>query len=424
MVAKRLSFKPVKQITDISAQPDHPPSPLRIYAGVLADALVLISASHGLSRAELIAHGLPDTTAKELHELATIYFGDTAYTRMRAATIQSIRANRHGLPTLLEIERQASRVKGQLDKWKIRQHAAGLSGSAREIGTAARIFTNELKGPPAPPEEGCKLTRSQKSDVWSFKINAPSKEVAEIEQHIKKPSDLIDLIRARDNAAATAATADGVTADASAAATTAGSEDAAHHSEDSAATTANKVAMQHVTCTNCGCATEAKQVISGLRTNIIITLDELTEVLRDDGDDIILKMTNGATMKGKDFVTALLADAGLVTLVHPYHGPANLYRLSRLANEKQRLMAMAEMPTCAWPGCNHPADKAQVHHLKAWRFGGVTNPENLTIACPYHNGVNDDDPSKPRRGRLERVNGKVRRIPPWATTYQAARATV
>ena len=107
MVAKRLSFKPVKQITDISAQPDHPPSPLRIYAGVLADALVLISASHGLSRAELIAHGLPDTTAKELHELATIYFGDTAYTRMRAATIQSIRANRHGLPTLLEIERQA-----------------------------------------------------------------------------------------------------------------------------------------------------------------------------------------------------------------------------------------------------------------------------------------------------------------------------
>ena len=182
--------------------------------------------------------------------------------------------------------------------------------------------------------------------------------------------------------------------------------------------------MQHVTCTNCGCATEAKQVVSGLRTNVIVTLDELTEVLRDDGDDIILKMTNGATMKGKDLVTALLADAGLVTLVHPYHGPANLYRLSRLANEKQRLMAMAEMPTCAWPGCSHPADRAQVHHLKAWKFGGSTNPENLTIACPYHNGVNDDDPSKPRRGRLERVNGKIRRIPPWATTYQPAGATV
>lgn len=405
--------------------PDHSaqPSPLRIYAGVLADALALISACHGLSRAELIAHGLPDTTAKELHELANIYYGDTAYTRMRVDTIQSIRANWHGLPTLLEIERQASRVKGLLDKWKIRQHAAGLSGSARDIGTAARIYTNELKGPPAPPEEGCKLTRSQKSDVWSFKINASSKEVAEIEQHIKKPSDLIDLIRARDNAVAAAAAA------ASTAAHTAGTEttetgETTQDSDDAARPATDKVAMQHVTCTNCGCATEAKQVVSGLRTNVIVTLDELTEVLRDDGDDIIFKMTNGATMKGKDLVTALLADAGLVTLVHPYHGPANLYRLSRLANEKQRLMAMAEMPTCAWPGCSHPADKAQVHHLKAWKFGGSTNPENLTIACPYHNGVNDDDPSKPRRGRLERVNGKVRRIPPWATTYQPAGVTV
>ena len=405
--------------------PDHSaqPSPLRIYAGVLADALALISACHGLSRAELIAHGLPDTTAKELHELANIYYGDTAYTRMRADTIQSIRANRHGLPTLLEIERQASRVKGLLDKWKIRQHAAGLSGSARDIGTAARIYTNELKGPPAPPEEGCKLTRSQKGDVWSFKINASSKEVAEIEQHIKKPSDLIDLIRARDNAVGAAAAA------ASTAAHTVGTEttetgETTRDSEDAARPATDKVAMQHVTCTNCGCATEAKQVVSGLRTNVIVTLDEHTEVLRDDGDDIILKMTNGATMKGKDLVTALLADAGLVTLVHPYHGPANLYRLSRLANEKQRLMAMAEMPTCAWPGCSHPADRAQVHHLKAWKFGGSTNPENLTIACPYHNGVNDDDPSKPRRGRLERVNGKIRRIPPWATTYQPAGATV
>ena len=54
---------------------------------------------------------------------------------------------------------------------------------------------------------------------------------------------------------------------------------------------------------------------------------------------------------------------------------------------------------------------------KAWKNGGNTNPKNLTVACPYHNGINDDDPSKPRRGRLERVNGKVRRIPPWATTY-------
>ena len=428
---------------------NHPaPSPIDVYASILADALGLILACQGLSRAELVARGLPDTTAKDLSGLVKIYCGETAYTRMRADTIESIRRNRHSLPTLLEIEKHASRVAGLVDKWKIRRHAAGLAGSTREIGKAARVFTHELKGPPAPPEEGCRLTRRENGDVWSFKINASSKEVAEIEQHIKKPSDLLDLIRDRDSAvavataAAAASAAPAATSADSASPETAGPEGAGAEtagaesggaeraapesvgaetaaSEDRAST----VATQNVSCSNCGCVTEAQQVVSGLRTNIIITLDELTTVLRDDGDDIILRMTNGATMTGSDFVTRILADAGLVTLVHPYTGPANLYRLSRLANEKQRLMAMAEMPTCAWPGCHYPADKAQVHHLQAWKFGGNTNPENLTMACPYHNGVNDDDPSKPRRGRLERVNGKVRRIPPWATTYRAAKVT-
>ena len=150
-------------------------------------------------------------------------------------------------------------------------------------------------------------------------------------------------------------------------------------------------------------------MVAGLRTNVIITLDQLTEILNDDdgtGDDVLLKMTNGATITGRDLVSRMLADIGLVTLVHPVKGPVNLYRLSRFANSKQRLMAMAENPTCPWDGCYHPADSAQIHHLKAWKYGGHTNPENLTVACPYHNGVNDDDPSTPRHGRLERVNGK------------------
>ena len=370
---------------------------------MLADGLALVSACRGFSRAELVSLGLPDTTAKDLHALATVYSGGTAYTRLRADTIASIRTHQHSLPTLLEIEKHTCRVKSLLDKWKIRQFAASQSGSAKEVGTAARMFARELKGPPTPPEKGCKLTRRTNDDVWSFRIDTSSEEAAEIEQHIKTPSDILDLIRDRDNAAAAADTA-------------------ADSDAESAARTA-KAATQNVACSNCGCVTEAKQVVSGLRTNIIITLDELTEVLSGEGDDITLTMTNGATLKGSDFVTRMLADAGLVTLVHPYTGPANLYRLSRCANEKQRLMAMAEMPTCAWPGCRHPADKAQVHHLRAWRLGGNTNPENLTMVCPYHNGVNDDDPSRPRRGRLERVNGKVRRIPPWASTYEKADAT-
>ncbi|MDU7512557.1 MAG: HNH endonuclease signature motif containing protein, partial [Corynebacterium sp.] len=106
-----------------------------------------------------------------------------------------------------------------------------------------------------------------------------------------------------------------------------------------------------------------------------------------------------------------------ITLVHPYEGAVNLYRTERMASEKQRLMAAAENPVCPWPACNYPADKCQVHHLQAWRHGGETNMSNLATCCPYHNGVNDDDPNAPPvRGRLVRRRGRVVWQPPWADT--------
>ncbi|EFG81217.1 HNH endonuclease, partial [Corynebacterium ammoniagenes] len=54
----------------------------------------------------------------------------------------------------------------------------------------------------------------------------------------------------------------------------------------------------------------------------------------------------------------------------------------------------------------------QVHHIDAHKNGGHTSPSNLTMLCRYHNGVNDDDPTKRRRGRIHRHRGKVRLITP------------
>ena len=120
-------------------------------------------------------------------------------------------------------------------------------------------------------------------------------------------------------------------------------------------------------------------------------------------------------MTGAELVQRAFTEHGYVTLIHPVEGPVNLYRTSRFASAKQRLMAAAENPVCPWPECRYPADECQVHHLNAWKNGGETNSRNLTIACPYHNGVNDDDPNAPPlRGHLARVNGTIRWLPPWA----------
>ena len=418
--------------------PDGSPHPsiLEVFAGLLSDSLGLLNACRTHTRDDLIALGVPDTTAQDLAKLADIYFGQTAYNRLQEETISAIRANRHNLATLLVIEKHANTIKPAVDKWKLRHHAARHTGTTSAIKSIARTLARELKGPPKPPEPGCSVIRRKPGDPWTLKLHGSSDQVAEMLQHIDTPEDLIGLIRGHERTAtertkyAFGADAEGTsqtTLDDEAAANTDGAVPTASAGTDGpdCPAPAPEVATQHVTCTECGAATEAKQVVAGLRTNVIITLDQLTEILNDDdgtGDDVLLKMTNGATITGRDLVSRMLADIGLVTLVHPVKGPVNLYRLSRFANTKQRLMAMAENPTCPWDGCYHPADSAQIHHLKAWKYGGHTNPENLTVACPYHNGVNDDDPSTPRRGRLERVNGKVRRIPPWATTYHPAKA--
>ena len=387
-----------------SAHSTDPASVLKAFAGLLADGLSLLTACRGHTRDELIALGVPDTTARDLAKLAETYFGQTAYTRLREQTLQAIADNHHSLVTLLAVEKLTNQLKHARDKWKLRHHAAGHHGATSAVCTAARAYSRRLKDPPRPPEPGLNIIRRKDGDTWTLKLHATSDQIAEMAQHITRPEDLLGLIRHHEHT--TTHPTDNPTNTAA---------DSSHTTDDYAAP---EVATQHVTCHDCGAVTKATQVVSGLRTNVIITLDQLTDILNDDGDDVLLKMTNGATITGAELVTRMLADIGLVTLVHPVEGPINLYRLSRFANYKQRLMAMAENPTCPWDGCHHPADTAQIHHLKAWTHGGNTNPKNLTVACPYHNGVNDDDPSKPRRGRLERVNGKIRRIPPWATTYQ------
>ena len=148
-------------------------------------------------------------------------------------------------------------------------------------------------------------------------------------------------------------------------------------------------------------------------TNVIVRLEDYVRIVNGDGEEITLQMTNGATLTGAQYVRRTLKEHGLITLVSPYEGAVNLYRTERFANAKQRLMAGAENPVCPWPRCAKPADECQIHHLEPWLHGGLTNIANLSTACAYHNGANDDDPNAPPlRGRLARTNGQIRWQPP------------
>lgn len=147
------------------------------------------------------------------------------------------------------------------------------------------------------------------------------------------------------------------------------------------------------------------------RPLILVPLPEWTRILRGDGDETVLGLTDGTTITGAEFLRQHVGDELEVALFHPQDGPVNLYRGKRLANQKQRDLARATTPECPVPDCRHGADSCEIHHIRAWRHGGETNLSNLAPLCRYHNRVNDDDPAVRRRGRIVTVNG----APAWCS---------
>lgn len=145
------------------------------------------------------------------------------------------------------------------------------------------------------------------------------------------------------------------------------------------------------------------------RPLVLVPAPELARVIAGDGDDVVLGLSDGTTMSGADFVNRFLAGPAYgieAALFHPTEGPLNHYRDKRFASEKQRTLAKATQPICASPDCRRPADHCEIHHAQAWKNGGLTNMDNLTVLCEYHNRVNDDDDHIRKRGRIEIRGGR------------------
>lgn len=92
----------------------------------------------------------------------------------------------------------------------------------------------------------------------------------------------------------------------------------------------------------------------------------------------------------------------------------DLFRTARFANAKQRQILAVDELGCAWPGCKRVAAACQPHHLHAWSKGGNTNLNKMALLCPKHNGMNDDDPAKPKNGHIFRdpTTGRIGWQPP------------
>ncbi|WP_296089053.1 HNH endonuclease signature motif containing protein [uncultured Corynebacterium sp.] len=372
---------------------------LQTFLKGLAPGMDIIANCHGMSVRALIAAGCPDTTATRLLTLAETYFGTTTFRRQQRESIAASRANGHSLTALLTIERHAAKLKKKHDAWALRRELCGMKGKVSDIDKRGRARVKELKGP-VKRQPGVKIYH-RADGPWTMSITGPSADIADMHAAIDKDAPLASVqnIFHGEAAARPSVTTNVVLR-----------LDELDRIVDFGSGSPSGSSSKPGSSSNARAGSG-----SNAAADPSANLGADSAYGSDSDGDVVVQLTNGATMTGAELVRRAFTEHGYVTLIHPVEGPVNLYRTSRFASAKQRLMAAAENPVCPWPECRYPADECQVHHLNAWKNGGETNPRNLTIACPYHNGVNDDDPNAPPlRGHLARVNGTIRWLPPWA----------
>ena len=64
--------------------------------------------------------------------------------------------------------------------------------------------------------------------------------------------------------------------------------------------------------------------------------------------------------------------------------PLALGRTRRIASRGQTMALIAREGGCSFPGCDHPPQWCDRHHIIDWIDGGPTDLDNMTLLCRYH----------------------------------------
>ncbi len=118
----------------------------------------------------------------------------------------------------------------------------------------------------------------------------------------------------------------------------------------------------------------------GTPTSLIVTIG-YQDLLTRTGHG---ETSHGALLPARD-VLRLADQADIVPAVLTQSGALlDLGRTRRIASHTQTLALIARDQGCSFPGCTHPPEYCDRHHITPWINGGATDVDNLTLLCRYH----------------------------------------
>ena len=317
----------------------------------LVDALIaqdragiaIVADAASASVDELVARGMDPDRAEQLCGAAEVFFGPVRNTAAQAACVAAARNNEHRLDTLAYIARSSRSLDTDTDRWHYRQTLCETQGDMRRVINRAKALKKQLK-PAAPRVPKASVTFHDQG--WS---------TVHITGHT---TDVLPVYRAANN---------------------------------------DPQAWLNNTRSTGGDA--------ALTTVLNMDIGDFAQWRTRGDGEVEVQLANGEWLTGAQLVNRKLHASGYIALISATDGPVNLYpvRLERRASDKLRALMSADGTTCAWPGCNQPADFSEAHHIKEWSKGGATEIGNMCWLCTYHNRQN----GRPKRGRMQRVGGQI-----------------
>jgi Domain of unknown function (DUF222)/HNH endonuclease len=118
----------------------------------------------------------------------------------------------------------------------------------------------------------------------------------------------------------------------------------------------------------------------GTPASVIITIT-IRELLAKAG----LAETSDGSMLTSEQLLRIADETEIWTAIMDRNNvPLALGRTQRLASRGQTMALIARDGGCSFPGCTHPPEWCDRHHIIDWISGGRTDLDNLTLLCRYH----------------------------------------
>ena len=123
-----------------------------------------------------------------------------------------------------------------------------------------------------------------------------------------------------------------------------------------------------------------RPAVGGTPASVIVTV-QLEDLLGKAG---MAETTDGSQLSAAQLLR--IADEAEIwpTIIDRTGVPLALGRTRRIASRGQTMALIAREGGCSFPGCDHPPQWCDRHHIIDWIDGGPTDLDNMTLLCRYH----------------------------------------